>query len=77
MAHNWKNVCVALDLDPTGTTMITIQQQFPNKPEECSLEMFRRWLNTGCASWTSLIDVLTRSGEDALASHVKDYTDPS
>ena len=71
MAGNWRKVCVALDLDPTGTTMNTIEQQFPNKPEDCSIEMFKKWLTKKSASWMSLIKVPKCSGEDTLADRVK------
>ena len=73
MADNWKSVCVAFNFDPAGRTLKRIEQQFPNKPEDCCREMFDKWLNRKGASWKSLIAALESAGEDFLASRVKIY----
>ena len=73
VADNWKSVGAAFNFDPAGRTLNRIDQKFPNRPEDCSREMFQTWLKTKGATWKCLVTVLESSGEGLLADFVKTY----
>ena len=73
LAYNWKNVCIAFNFDPAGSTLQTIEQRFPNRPEDCCREMFHIWMKTKGATWMCLVTILENAGEGLLATFVKDY----
>eukprot|EP00731_Ephydatia_muelleri_P014728 Em0008g448a len=73
VADKWEQICVALNLDPEGRMLKKIERQFPNRPEDCCREMFKKWLKTKGASWKSLIVVLESNEEYVLAELVKTY----
>ena len=73
VAAEWKKICGAFNFDPNGRKLKVIEQQYPNRPEDCCRETFQTWLKMSGASWRSLISVLESCKEDYLADFVKQY----
>ena len=64
---------MTFNFDPAGRALKRIEQQFPNKPEDCCREMFQTWLKNRSASWKCLIPAQESSDEYLLADYIKTY----
>ena len=80
MAPYWRDLCVLVDFDKSGTELATIDNQHRSDPKECCRAIFQRWVNGNGArpcSWCKLIDLLKDCDQNVLAEEIQTALSPS